>query len=109
MGYGVWEEQVTPMHKAKTEFILGPNNKVVVRNLVQRKITPLTRASLETLVILNNMISKAVQLYEDHRELKLAEEALMNEDEWKYEEAEVSSAQDDLADLMNILKELDWT
>ena len=62
---------------------------------------------METLVIINNMISKAVQLSEDHKELKLAEEALMNEDEWKYEEAEVSSAQDDLADLMNILKELD--
>ena len=27
----VWGEQVTPMHKAKTEFLLGPNNKVVVR------------------------------------------------------------------------------
>ena len=103
----VWGEQVTPMHKAKTEFLLGPNNKVVVKNLVQRKITLLSRASLETLVIINNMISKAVQLSEDHKELKLAEEALMNDDEWKYEEAEVSSAQDDLADLMNILKELD--
>ena len=103
----VWGEQVTPAEKAKAEFLMGPNNEVVVRNLIQRKITPLTRASLETLVIINEMISKAVQLSGDLRELKMAEDALKDEDEWTIADEEVSNAQSNLEDLMNILKELD--
>ena len=37
----------------------------------------------------------------------MAEEALMNKDEWTFGEEEANHDQDDLHDLVNILKELD--
>ena len=58
---------------------MGPNKEVVVKNLIQKRITPLTRVSLEALVIMNEVISMVVQLSEEQEELKLAEEALKDE------------------------------
>ena len=60
------------MNKARAEFLMGPNNEVVVKNLIQKTITPLTRASLETMIIMNEMITMAVQWSEERRELKMA-------------------------------------
>ena len=51
----VWGEQVTPVNKARAEFLMGPNNKVVVKNSIQKTITPLTRASLESMIMINEM------------------------------------------------------
>ena len=80
---------------------------MVVRNLVQMKITPLTKASMMARFILNTMISEAVQLSADLSELQMAEEALKNEDDLTLVEDEVNHAQDDIEDLINILKEVD--
>ena len=103
----VWGEQVTPENKAVAEFLRGPCNEVLVRNLVQMKITPLTKASMMARFILNTMISEAVQLSSDLSELQMAEEALRNEVDWTLVEDEVNHAQDDIEDLINILKEVD--
>ena len=61
---------------------MGPNKEVVVKNLIQKRITPLTRVSLEALVIVNEVISMVVQQSEEQEELQLAEEALKGEAEW---------------------------
>ena len=55
---------------------MGPNKEVVVKNLIQKRITPLTRVSLEAMIIMNEVISMAVQMSEEQEELKMAEEAL---------------------------------
>ena len=41
-----------------------PNREVVVKNLIQKRITPHTRVSLEALVFMNEVISMAVQMSE---------------------------------------------
>ena len=65
---------------------MGPNKEVVVKNLIQKRITPLTRVSLEALVIMNEVISMTVQISEEQEELKMAEEALKDEAEWTEED-----------------------
>ena len=91
---------------------MGPNREVVVKNLIQKRITPLTRVSLEALVVMNEVISMAVQMSEEKEELKMAEEALKDEAEWTEEDVtveagEVSHVQADLEEMLTILKELD--
>ena len=55
---------------------MGPNNTVVSRNLVQKTITPLTRAMLESMTLMNEMIIMAIQWSEEGKELRMAEDAL---------------------------------
>ena len=92
------------MNKARAEFFMGPNNEVVVKNLIEKKITPHTKASLETMVIMNEMIAMATQWSEEKRELKMAEDALKDEPEWT-----VDDEPDDPGELAIILKEVGIT
>ena len=60
----IWGEQVILENKAKAEFLMVPNREVVVKNFIQKRITPHTRVSLEALVFMNEVISMAVQMSE---------------------------------------------
>ena len=64
---------------------MGPNSTVVVKNMIQKKITPLTRATLESMIIVNEMIALAIKLSDEIRELRMAEAALEDEPEWSDE------------------------
>ena len=95
----VWGEQVTPINKARAEFLMGPNNKVVVKNLIQKTITPLTRATLESMIMINDMIALAIKWSDERRELRIAEDALKDEPEWSVDK------EPDQGEIMIALKE----
>ena len=84
----VWGEQVPEVNKAKVEFLMGPNNTVVSRNLVQKTITPLTRTMRESMTLMNEIITMAIQWSEEGKELRMAEDALKDEPEWSLENNE---------------------
>ena len=57
----IWGEQVQQINKPRAEFLMGPNDKVVVKNLIQKTITTLTGATLESMILINEMIALAIR------------------------------------------------